>query len=188
MAQKTFYQFDLKTLILLTLFAGGALGLFMLMPPRSKPRPIATRALLKSLETACAAYEFEWHAFPPDQSPSGKKSSAALLYYLTTTFRKTPTKAGEVWSTMDAGPYLDLNARFLKVDATGTPIIVDIWGQPIEYDNIREDNSTPDGFTSCGPDDIRTDGKPRNVKSFDLFSRGLPGANAPITNFEDKRQ
>ena len=184
MAQKTFYQFDLKTLILLTLLAGGILGLFMLMPRKPTGRQLATRALLKNIQMSCENYEVDWHTFPPDQSPSGKKSSAALLYYLTTTFRKTPTKPGEVWSTMDAGPYMMLSARFLKVDATGTPIIVDVWGQPMEYDNIRDDKSTPDGFTSCGPDDIRTDGKPRNEKSFDVFSRGLPGANAPIANFE----
>jgi hypothetical protein len=177
------FQFKLSAAIVLTLIAGALLGLYIKYWPRPhRIRETETRITLKAIELACENYRADWGEYPPDVAPSGQRSSAGLVYYLTHSFRKAPTKPGELWATQDAGPYLDVTFRFLRIDSKGQPIIVDYWNRPIEYDNIRDDKSTPDGFTKCGPDDIRT--KPQNLKGFDLFSHGDPDKNEPITNFD----
>ncbi len=184
------FQLSLRGLILLTLAAGVLLAcsieLWRLIVGKHSHRISASYALLKDIEIACDAYEFDWGEYPPDVGPAGQKSSSALKYYLTMSFRKLPTK-GEIWATKDTGPYLDLAPHKLVTMPTGSVAIVDAWGNPIQYDNIRDDKSTPNGFTSYGADDIRTDGKPRNSKGYDLFSRGDPAKNEPVANFEETK-
>jgi hypothetical protein len=186
--EKRPFQFKLSAAIVLTLIAGALLGLYITVLKSFRPydhRSYYTISTLKHIEYACEIYKLDWGEFPPDVAPSGQRSSAALIYYLTHSFQKIPKKAGELWATQDVGPYLDLNPAALGTDASGQPIIVDRWGHPFEYDNIRDDKSTPDGFTKCGPDDIRI--KPQNLKSFDLFSHGDPDKNEPITNFDSSK-
>ena len=186
------FQLSLRALILLTLVAGvllaGGVKYWEYAQRRIhfRKKYTATLARIKSIEVACAAYEFDWGEYPPDVGQSGEKSSSAIIYYLSNRFRKTPAK-GEIWSTQDCGPYFDLPPQMLKTTSTGRVQIVDAWGNPIQYDNIRDDKSTPNGFTSYGADDIRTDGKPRNPKGYDLFSRGDPAKNAPVANFEETK-
>ncbi len=89
----------------------------------------ATRAQIKTLETALSAYEFDWGVYPPDGMGSPAKtlagdklcSSSALYYYLTTTFRVNPTRQNEVWATKDVGPYLDVPARNCRRPGAASP-------------------------------------------------------------------
>jgi hypothetical protein len=178
------FQFRLCTALVAVLVAGVLLGLAVKFWPKPRhPRQRAVQAQIQNIKTACEAYEIEWDQYPPDVGPHGETSSAALYYYLTKAFAKSP-KAGELWATQNCGPYIQLQKSQIGKDCIGFPIIVDLWNRPIEYDNIRDDKSTPDGFTMRGPDDIRTDAKPRNKVAFDLFSRGDPARNEPIANFE----
>jgi hypothetical protein len=146
-----------------------------------------TRPLMKTIEIACEAYRIDFGAYPPDKViVDGKplKSSAALAWFLMTPFRAHPN-TGERQATEDYGAYLDPQVRFSQdVDGDGFPEIVDPWGRPIEYDNLRDD---PGGFDFYGPDDPRTDHLARNVKSFDLFTHPIPETGQPIANWEADR-
>ena len=160
-----------------------ALLLPVLATVRTRAKEAATRGLIKSLETAIAAYEFDWGVFPPDGyapipgpppvpvnglTPANAKynirSSSALYYYLTTAFRQTPNAVkGEVWGSKDVGPYLDVpvpNQKVSTFDPKGTDII-DVFGRPLVYDNVRDPQASVTGFdaTPAGPNtvEIRTD-------------------------------
>ena len=90
-----------------------AIVLPVLPSPRSKPNPSATRAFMNSIETACAAYEFDWGAYPSDiVIVNGKtlRSSEALVYFLTTKFRISPGP-GEIRADKDIGEYLDARTK-----------------------------------------------------------------------------
>ena len=165
-AKKRPFQFSLRMLVLITLMAGAIfLAVDKIRPGHSFNRERQTSiSMLKIIELACENYENDWNAYPPDIGPTGQRSSSALIYYLR--------------------PYLDGVLLKVRTTSNGQSEFIDAWGNPFQYDNIRDDKSTPNGFTSCGADDIRTDGKPRNPKSFDLFSRGDPNKNEPIANFE----
>ena len=151
-------------------------------------RKTTTKAFLGTIRTALTAYEFDFGKYPPDAVVLGGQTcrgGALLVYHLTTAFRTLPNAARkQVWAAKDAGPYLDVPADYLKdLNHDGLPLLVDAWGQPIQYDNIRDD-LVGNGFTFCGPDDPRSDGRPHNFESFDLFSPGVPGRNEPIANFQ----
>ena len=156
---------------------------------RRNAKETTTRTFLKSIETALAAYEFDWGFYPPDKSTvAGKtyESSEALNYYLTTAFRLQPNAAkGEIAAVKDSGPYIDIPERHRSdSDGDGNIEIIDLWNSPVEYDNIRDDTTTPSGFNVRNPDDPRTDGKPRNLQGYDLFSRGVTGSSRQIANFK----
>ena len=191
---------------------------------RTQAKETATRGLIKSLETAIAAYEFDWGVFPPDgyaalpgppQLPvygytsSGAKysirSSSALYYYLTTAFRQTPNvENGEVWGSKDVGPYLvvpEPNQKASSFDALGTDII-DVFGRPLVYDNIRDPQTSATGFdpAPAGPYTIEIRNDPilvapdpkhpgnsaRNLQGVDIYSLGVgtgTQCTRPIANF-----
>ena len=152
-------------------------------PPHNKT--LIVRSLIRDIGVAISDYESDWGAFPPDIDPTGGTSSQSLFFHLTHAFRTEPNSAkGELWASKDVGPYLDLSIAHQTTSPEGHVTIVDQWGQPLEYDNIRDDRSTPDGFTRRGADDIRTDGKPRNLQGVDIFSHGAPGKNRPLANFK----
>ena len=185
---------DLKRLFLVflavTVLAGilGLLWPIIFWRPHPQQNWHRTMAFLQSIKSACAAYEFDWGCYPPDTAPNGRVSSEALHYYLVTPFREKPDVGkGEVLASQYSGPYLDLLPKQMRLTNIGTAII-DIWGQPIEYDNNRDDKTSPNGFNHSGSDDPRTDGRPRNVTSYDLFSRGEPGKSHPLANFEIKEE
>ncbi|HYF49017.1 MAG TPA: hypothetical protein VEJ63_06410 [Planctomycetota bacterium] len=140
---------------------------------------------MKSIETACAAYEFDFGCYPPDQvTVNGKvlQSSEALAYFLATPFRQSPAMLKDVRATVDVGPYLEITTRHgLDVDGDGAIEIVDVYKEPFEYDNIRDD---PNGFTFYGAKDPRQDKKPRNKDSFDIFTPNSSNPGRPLANFK----
>ncbi len=146
---------------LLTVIAVIGILMALLLPVlanvRRNAKETATRTLIKSIETAIAAYEFDWGVFPPDGltaavtalSPTvsgaptyNVSNSSALYYYLSTPFRITNTPAkGEVWASKDTGPYLDVPVRNQKNPGTASAKatdIIDVWGRPLQYNNVRD--------------------------------------------------
>jgi len=181
---------------------------------RRNAKESATRAFMKSIETACAAYEFDWGFYPPDgltnvvngKTPSGGsipnvKSSSSLYYHLCTPFRILPTAAkGEVTSNKDVGAYLDVPEKH-KIDKGGGKFeICDVWKNVLSFDNIRDPQGSPTGFDSVPSTEIRDQATlmnnpgtaGRNVQSFDIWSLG-DGSNGtaatstrPLANFKCK--
>ena len=146
-----------------------------------------TKSLMKSIETASAAYEFDTGFFPADEvtTADGKKlnGAAALYYSLCSAFRVEPkADSAEVKHTKDMGPYIDA-ANCAKENKDGVKELVDPWGQPIVYDNVRDDAKTETGYTSGGENDPRKR-KTANPQGVDLFSWGAPGFRRPIANFK----
>jgi prepilin-type N-terminal cleavage/methylation domain-containing protein len=167
---------------------------------RRTAKESATRAFMKSIETACAAYEFDWGFYPPDgmnpvvvaKKPAAgtynAQNSQTLYYFLCAPFRILPNATkNEVAANKDVGPYLDVPDKHQKVIATGGPVeIVDVWKHPLQYDNIRDPaplNNNPNGFDDHGTSEIRTSATlinnsgavGRNVQGLDLWSMGDGG-------------
>ena len=200
---------------LLTVIAVIGILMALLLPVlanvRRNAKETATRTLIKSIETAVAAYEFDWGVFPPDGlgtaapalTPAGGSytvtNSNALYYFLTTPFRITNTAAkGEVWASKDTGPYLDVPVRNQKINGGNTDII-DVWGRPLQYNNVRD---TAVGFVAVPatpnsveirnnaalvtPDPRFPGNNAHNLQGVDIFSMGEgSGTNCtrPIANF-----
>jgi prepilin-type N-terminal cleavage/methylation domain-containing protein len=169
-----------------------------------RAKETATRTFIKSIETAIAAYEFDWGLYPPDglaapitafkagNPPGGTytvSNSSALYYYLTSPFRVLPNGVkGEVWATKDAGPYLQVPEQNQQTAGGGPAInIADVYGRPFQYDNIRDPQPSVNGYDAV-PLEIRNTAtffanpgaNGRNLQSFDLFSAG-PGTGTQIT-------
>jgi len=170
-----------------------------------RARETATRTFIKSLETAIAAYEFDWGFYPPDgisapaltafksgNPPSGTynvKGASALYYYLTTPFRVLPNGLkGEVWATKDVGPYMQIPEQNQQTVGAGPETnICDIWNRPFQYDNIRDPQTSANGYDAV-PLEIRNTAtffpnpgaNGRNLQGFDLYSAG-PGVGPVIT-------
>lgn len=175
-----------------------------------RAKETATRTFIKSMETAIAAYEFDWGFYPPDglagaitafkpgNPPAGTyavQNSSALYYYLTTPFRVLPNALkGEVWATKDVGPYLQVPEQNQQTVAAPATNIIDIYGRPFQYDNIRDPQLSASGYDAV-PLEIRTTATfvttpgatGRNLQMFDLFSAGPglgPVITKPIGNFK----
>jgi len=181
---------------------------------RRNAKEAATRAFMKSIETACAAYEFDWGFYPPDglnPSVTGRKagggtiaglnSSSSLYYHLCSPFRILPTAAkGEVNANKDVGAYLDVPEKHRLDKGGGKFEICDVWRNPLSFDNIRDPQTSATGFDSVPSTEIRDQttlmNNPgtvgRNVQSFDIWSLGdgATGAAAtstrPLANFKCK--
>lgn len=191
--------FTLVELLVVIAIIGILVGILLpvLSTIRRNARESTTRAFIKSIETACSAYEFDFGLYPPDGFDASKKvtvagvdykSSECLAYFFTTPFRILPAVArGEAAASKDAGPYLDLPEKHKKNTEYGSPVeMVDLWARALEYDNIRDDLSSATGFNTCGADDPRGPaGPPKNQQGFDLFSLGEPSSNKrPLANFK----
>jgi prepilin-type N-terminal cleavage/methylation domain-containing protein len=178
-----------------------ALLLPVLSKVRRQARETTTRAFMKSIETACSAYEFDFGFYPPDgYSPavtwSGKTYTGAssLFYHLSTAFRVLEVAAkGEVHASKDAGIYLDVPAKHQKAAAAGGGTdIVDVWGVPFYYDNIRDPQTVASGYNNVGAKEIREDATlvvtpgavGQNKQGYDIFSGGEPTAGRPLANFK----
>jgi prepilin-type N-terminal cleavage/methylation domain-containing protein len=204
---------------LLTVVAIIGILIALLMPVLSNVRrsakETATRALIKSIETAIAAYEFDWGQFPPDglagavnaldtgNNPYPVSNSNALFYYLTTPFRVTPNAAkGEVWASKDVGPYLDVPVRNQVPNGAKNIDIVDVWGRPLQYDNIRDPQPSASGYDAVPtianaleirgtpalvvPDPQHPGTNAHNLQGVDIFSMGEGTGiqcTRPIANF-----
>lgn len=170
---------------------------------RRNARESTVRAFIKSIETACAAYEFDYGFYPPDgtdtvltiKNPNMSiTSTESLIYHLTSPFRiigttgtpltaaaPGPNAKGERWASKDTGPYMDIPENHRKdLDANGYSEVTDLWGRDLQYDNIR------DGTLSTGlPGDPRG-GAGKNLQGFDMWSQGEPtsGTPRPIANFK----
>ena len=219
---KTFMKLKSRgfTLIeLLTVIAIIGILMALLLPVlstvRRNAKETATRALIKSIETAIAAYEFDWGVFPPDGLSAAVtaydsggatysvSNSNALYYFLTTPFRISPTAAkGEVWASKDVGPYLDVPVRNQKMNGKAVDII-DVWGRPLQYDNIRDPQPSATGYDAVPmtgnsmeirgtpalvvPDPQHPGTTAHNLQGVDIFSMGDgSGLNCtrPIANFK----
>lgn len=203
---------------LLTVIAVIGILMALLLPVlanvRRNAKETATRSLIKSIETAIAAYEFDWGVYPPDglagaataYKPGGGtyavSNSNSLYYFLTTPFRISPNAAkGEVWASKDVGPYLDVPVRNQKLNGNAIDII-DVWGRPLQYDNIRDPQTSASGYdtvpttvnsteiranaTLVTPDPQHPGNLAHNLQGVDIFSMGEgSGTNCtrPIANF-----
>lgn len=212
-AQRGFTMIELLTVIAIIGIL-MALLLPVLANVRRNAKETATRSLIKSIETAIAAYEFDWGVYPPDGQagaitayrPGGGtysvQNSSSLFYFLTTPFRISPNAAkGEVWGSKDVGPYLDVPVRNQKLNGTATDII-DVWGRPLQYDNIRDPQTSASGYdtmpttansteiranaTLVKPDPLHPGNLGHNLQGVDIYSMGEgSGTNCtrPIANF-----
>lgn len=172
----------------------------------------ATRSQIKSIETALAAYEFDWGVYPPDglgsvvktQAGYAVKSSSALYYFLTTPFRMNPTRPEEVAATKDCGPYIDIPAPNQRYPGAASPQctdILDVFHRPLQYDNIRDQQTSPSGYDPIPSasdaleirdkpalvvPDPRTTNTAHNLQGVDIFSLGIGSGQQctrPIANF-----
>jgi prepilin-type N-terminal cleavage/methylation domain-containing protein len=180
----------------------------------------ATRTLIGSFETALAAYELDWGQFPPDgysdipgppavpvqgyttsNVPYKIQGSSALYYYLATPFKTTPNaQKGEVWASKDCGPYLQMqhvNQRYPGAASPECTDIVDVFRRPLQYDNIRDPQTTPfnpfplreirNDATLVAPDPRHPGTLAHNLQGVDIFSLGDGSGNQctrPIANFK----
>lgn len=172
----------------------------------------ATRSQIKAIETALAAYEFDWGVYPPDGLGGVVKtvnniqirSSSALYYFLTTPFRINPTRPGEVYGTKDCGPYIDIPVSCqLYPGAMGpqTTDIMDVFHRPLQYDNIRDNQPSVAGYDPIplAADAMEIRDKPalvtpdprytntaHNLQGCDIFSLGVGSGQQctrPVANF-----
>lgn len=180
----------------------AALLLPVFTSARRQAKETTGRGFMKSIETACAAYEFDWGFYPPDKATIAGRdyvSSEALYYYLTTPFRLlNPNIAkGEIQATKDGGPYLDVPEKHRRdLNGNGQLEVIDSWDRPLEYDNIRDDPiGTPVGsgynaYTAPSPflDADPRGGAAKNLQGFDLYSFGAPTKTStkrrPLGNFK----
>jgi prepilin-type N-terminal cleavage/methylation domain-containing protein len=199
--------FTLIELLVVIAIIGILVGILLpvLANVRKRARESTTRAFIANIETACAAYEFDWGFYPPDTATVGGntyKSSSSLFYHLVTPFRILPNVGkGEVLANKDSGGHLDVPPKHQKKVGNVTWII-DLWGQPLQYDNIRDDtvgtgynvqgDDSPGFTTNRTADDPRSydapAGEARNKQKFDLFSFGEPASTPanrrPLANFK----
>jgi hypothetical protein len=150
------------------------------------PRPYSyTSSTIKNLAVALRQYDFIFGVYPPDASmdPRFDMPSECLVYYLGTAFRTLPRPGtGDVSSTKNGGPFYEFHDDYLRdADGDGKKEVIDYWGRPIMYDNLRDD---PRGFTDCshpkwGPDPRGGTGK--NPNSYDIWSQGK---TRPYGNFK----
>lgn len=196
-AHTGFTMIELLVVIAIIAILAGLL-LPVLSAVRRNARENTTRSFIKTIETGCAAYEFDFGLYPPDSATITSPSltitnSESLLYHLTTPFRiigsdatplsttnKGPNVKGERWASKDAGPYMDVpeNAR-KDLDADGYDEIVDLWTRALQYDNIRDETLT----TGLAGDP--RGGTAKNLQKFDMWSQGEPGATPrPLANFK----
>jgi prepilin-type N-terminal cleavage/methylation domain-containing protein len=169
---------------LLVVVAVMAVLIGMLLPVLRKiqddSRKTVVRTHLSNLQTAINTYEFDFGFYPPDSVVVNGKTltgSASLHYHLTTAFRVMPTvERGEVKASRDVGPLFPVTDAHQKT-IDGVTYLVDLYGRPLHYDNVRDDVAG-NGFNSGGADDPRTYeaplNAPRNNQSYDLFSFGPP--------------
>jgi hypothetical protein len=159
------------------------LGLPLLSTAHPRPAASRTKRVMSMIVSACEAYRFDFGVYPPDKATINGtilNSSECLNWYLTTAFRLAP-KEGDRAASNDAGPYLEQRTQYFSdIDRNGFKEVLDAWGKPWVYDNIKDD---PRGLDFCGADDPRRDKKPRNLDSFDLFTQPTSGSGKIIANF-----
>ena len=161
----------------------------ILLPVLSKVRErgkvAATMAVIKNLEVAIRQYDLDFGQFPPDANAAAAglipaeydTGAECLVYFLGTPFRRLPTKTNEVKSTKNGGPYFEFKDDQLADVGEEMKVIVDYWGLPYEYDNLRDDQWQD--CSTFAPDPRGGAGK--NMNSFDLWSFGPSGGSNPKT-------
>jgi len=155
----------------------------LLLPALSKARSTARKGVaaadIRNIEMALRQYEQDNGGFPPDSGSwtyyvksGGSKtavtktfdSSEALVFFLTTTFKRNPTdNSAQVYHWADQGPYIELKTKQRGTGSHGLPVYKDPFGQEHAY--VYSNNTDGSFFT----------GGPHNAASFDLYCFGVNG-------------
>lgn len=143
---------------------------------RERGKIAATMAMIKNLEVAIRQYDFDFGQYPPDANaamsgtidPMYNTGAECLVFFLGTPFRKMPIKANHVQASKNGGPYFEFRDDRLADVGEDFDVIVDYWGTPIEYDNLRDDQWQD--CSTFGTDPRDGDGK--NMNSYDIWSFG----------------
>lgn len=191
--RKGFTLIELLVVIaIIGILAGILLTVFGTIQRRAKEG--ATRVMIEGLVAANATYEFDWGVYVPDSNPcyfpaatangySGKtpKGGEALYYSLANSFKRQPNglkKEMGPCSKDNSSPYYDAPPN-RHGDATGSGMdsYLDHFNQPIQYDNIREDN-VGTGYSAQTWNSLADPrgGTPK-TNTADIFSFGDPKAN-----------
>jgi len=138
----------------------------------TREQMIAQQHNFAEMDTALKAFEIETGALPPNELKLNGKdltSSEILYHYLCT---KIEIEHRQV------GPFIELKKDQAKdLSGNGFPSMLDIWGQPIQYDNVK---SNAGKMTARNWKDLKDPRKEAMRKEYDIFSFGPPGASAPI--------
>lgn len=99
---------------------------------RSRAKASTAKALIETCQNALESYHLEFRDYPPD-SFGAYSNSEALAYFLTKTYRKSPSAADEVAASLNCGPFGHFSEQELKDLGSGRPVIVDPWYKPVMY-------------------------------------------------------
>lgn len=99
---------------------------------RDRAKNSSAKSLIETCQNALESYRLEFRDYPPS-TIGAYGGPEALAYYLTKTFRKSPSAADEVAASMNCGPFGRFSEQELKDLGTGQPVIVDPWYKPVMY-------------------------------------------------------
>ena len=116
----------------------------------------ATRVEIRGLEAAFIQYARDWGAYPPDKNQTlSYESAECLVYYLGTAFRVSPDLSkGEVWASLNCGPYYEFPGdRLVKPQGYTGEVFVDllrnIGGRTVYWYRF-DNNAAEDGGQTWG--------------------------------------
>jgi type II secretory pathway pseudopilin PulG len=134
---------------------------------RDRAKLSNAKSLIETCQNALESYRMEFRDYPPETTGAYTTGPEALAFFLTTTFRKTPSAPGESAATLNVGPFARFSEEQLKdLNSTGRPVIVDPWYKAVVYKVTTQTDTDVWNTTktrtknipmiySCGPD--RTD-------------------------------
>lgn len=183
--------FTLVELLVVIVIISVLMGILLpaVQSVRMRSQMAATSAQIRSIATACYAYQADYGYFPPvglhrepepDLHVDIDKPAEVLWWFLTrqVSYRSDVTNFNQghagleydwddpiIYGTQNTGPYYSPQSGQLRdYDEDGVPEIVDVWGHPLLYDTIGGEFGTG------------TENRPRhNRLTFDIFSVGPNG-------------
>ncbi|MCW8129028.1 MAG: type II secretion system protein [Planctomycetota bacterium] len=127
---------------------------------RSRAKASTAKSLIETCQNALESYHLDFREYPPDAF-GAYNGPEALAYFLTRTYRKTPSGAGEVAATLNCGPFGRFSEQEVRDLGSGRPVIVDPWFKPVMYK-----------VTTQVETDVWDNTKTRTKKTIQIYSFG----------------
>jgi type II secretory pathway pseudopilin PulG len=101
---------------------------------RDRAKLSNAKSLIETCQNALESYRMEFRDYPPETTGAYTTGAEALAFFLTTTYRKSPSAPGESAATLNVGPFAHFTEEQVKdLNGTGRPVIVDPWYKPVIY-------------------------------------------------------